>query len=265
MQCVLENRVVISCTGSDISEFLQGMMTNDLERLESDFMYTLFLNNRGRLLADAFIIKVSGGFLMDVGRRASAELFNSFYFYKLSSDVEFEILESGAVIASDRQLNDLSSLDPRCDALGYRTILSDSSVGGLQSSELKEDTYCDSYLRLCVSNCIIDVESDCTYSSCIPFQYDLHKHSSVNLEKGCYLGQEVVAKMMHRGSIKKGIYRIRSSAHLAPKTEILAVNDKCVGSVCSSHYKDIYLAVVKHEYCKQQLHIGESMIEVVLS
>ena len=127
---ILENRSLISVCGDDNKAFLQGLITNDINKIDQNQMiYSLMLSPSGRFLYDFFITKKDEKILLDCNKNKAVEIVNKLSFYKLRSKVEIqaEVDLLVAITFNQHQFNDKKAIifeDPRNNKMGFRSIIS---------------------------------------------------------------------------------------------------------------------------------------------
>lgn len=216
----LDSRAVISITGEDGIKFLQGLITNDANKIsDSTYTYAFMLTPQGRFLYDFFITKVDDTILLDCQKARMSEILKKFKLYKLKSKIE--ILETDLnVYYSGSPISPNSLPDPRNSSLGFRTITSDS---------LSSTTTQESYDLMRINLCIPDAELDLIYERTLPLEIGGLQLNAIDLAKGCYVGQEVTSRMNYRANIRKKIYLIEFTGTPPAKEEELILDDKKIG------------------------------------
>lgn len=231
--CLLPERALIRLTGEDATHYLQNILTCDMKKVdEVGAGYGALLTPQGKILFDFLMVKLDEGYLLDSPKETAADLQKRLTFYKLRSKVELEALEDWAVAASfsgdDISVDDTMSVpDPRLGALGQRHYGSAATLAELLAkagaSEAAHDLYTAHRVSLGVPESLVEFE----YSSVFPHDVDMDQLNGVSFTKGCYVGQEVVARMHHRGGVRKRTILVKSQDALPePGTPILADNTK---------------------------------------
>lgn len=207
----LDDRAMITLEGSECKNFLQGLITNDVNKLgENTLLYSAMLNSQGRFLYDFFIFEDSSKLLLDCAKSKRSELIEKLKFYKLRSKVEiqenneFEILYSQFYPKAEPQFSktNLIFLDPRSKDLGYRIY----ARSGHDIKTSNEKTLYD-YNRIKLS--IVDGQYDLAYEKSFILEFGFDDLNAIDYDKGCYIGQELTARTHHTGQIrKKVIYSI---------------------------------------------------------
>lgn len=209
--CLLQNRHVVEVQGLDAQSFLQGLITNNMEQLsnaenQTPCLYTAFLNHQGRFLSDAFIFSAKNdgdhappSFMVDLEQEHIADLLKMFKMYKLRSDVKFIEHSHMFIYASihhDNNNNPVAAAyrlkDPRHDDLGYRHY-----------TTAPLDAVCNpealiAYNQTLIEHLIADGSHVIPYQRGFIIEYGFDDIKAIDYTKGCYLGQELTARMHHR-------------------------------------------------------------------
>jgi hypothetical protein len=210
----LESRALVRVSGADWRPFLQGLLTNDVERLGAgEARFAALLTPQGKFLFDLFVIAGEDHALLDVQAGARDELVRRLAMYRLRSKVEIAA-EDGAVWALWDGAADAGVEDPRLPALGRRVY------GGASGPETAtEDDYDAHRLALGVP----DPARDCTPDRTFPIEADFDLLNGVDFRKGCFVGQETTSRMKRRGQIRNRMLPIVfDGPPPAPGAEVLA-------------------------------------------
>ncbi|MDF3048093.1 MAG: aminomethyl transferase family protein [Candidatus Midichloriaceae bacterium] len=230
----LKSRAVIKLTGKDAAKFLQSLITNDANKISnSSYIYAFMLTPQGRFLYDFFIIKSGDEILLDCQAAKVTEICAKFQMYKLRSEVEICKTDL-QVYASSESFNDQSFIDPRSSALGFRTI----------TSFLEDVNACDDdYHELRIKLLIPDADLDFVYARSLPLNFGESPLNAIDFNKGCYIGQEVTARMSYRDAVRKKLYLLEWSGNPPHKEEELIIKDKKIGYFLSAR-KNLVLALL---------------------
>ncbi|WNJ91943.1 folate-binding protein [Bosea sp. 685] len=225
----LIDRGVIRVNGEDDRDFLQNLVTNDLDLVTPDRAgsgYGALLTPQGKIICDFFIVALSdedgGGFLLDVPLLQTTDLMKRLKLYKLRAKVTLDDLsEASAVIASadGSPLPEDSGLvyaDPRLPALGQRAITDRAGVEEIAADDT--ETYHARRIALGVP----DGGRDFVYGDAFPHEVLLDQLGGVSFKKGCYIGQEVVSRMQHRGTARTRIVPVVFTEGIACETGVEA-------------------------------------------
>ena len=236
---VLPERGVLHVRGSDAQKFLQGVVTNDVEKAgPGHAVFASLLSPQGKIQYDFFVFADGEDYLLDVpGDRLDA-LNKRLGFYKLRADVEIVPLsDSHQVVfawgdcALDR-FDGIKAPDPRLPGFGSRIILPvGADLSGIE--EALEATTADYHTHR-IALGVPEGGLDYTYEDSFPHDANFDFLNGVDFEKGCYVGQEVVSRMQHRGTARKRIIRVESDdGALAQGADIVA-GDVRIGVIGSA-------------------------------
>lgn len=211
---VLNDRAVVEISGKDCFTFLQSVISNDIELVKKQpLIYALILTPQGRFLYDIFIFYQDGALYLDCYVEKQEELLAYLKKYKLRADVSFDVVEDLSVVVTDEDLSNSKIKmrfyqDPRIAKLGFRGVVSD--VNKISDSLKHEEFYQDRLHDYAVPQGHIDLLEGRSF----PLDYGLDHLNGVSFTKGCFIGQELTARMKHRGMIRKRIYKITSEIDL---------------------------------------------------
>jgi len=199
----LENRAILEIKGAEAEDFLQGILTNDVLQLADDkAIYAGLLTPQGKLLFDFFVVKNEGYFYLDVDKSEAQNLAKRLMFYKLRADVDIKVIEEAVICVSlDGKGQDGASAlayeDPRTKGMGQRFLF----VEGEPPLECSGNA--EQWLAHRVAHGVPEAGSDFTYGNCFPHDIAMDQLNGIGFKKGCYVGQEVVSRMQHRGTARK--------------------------------------------------------------
>lgn len=236
----LEDRGVLSISGPDASHLLQGLLTQDMGLLDRQpAIYAALLSPQGKILFDFLLARQGDAYLVDCRREVLADLTKRLALYKLRAKVTFSdasdklrvfaIWGGGRPPASPRE--GLIFADPRLAALGWRALV--PRTLGVPLEWDGEAASVDQWHAHRIALGVPDGGLDFAYGDAFPHEADMDQLAGVSFTKGCYVGQEVVSRMQHRGTARKRIVIVRSAAPLSQGAPIVA-GDISIGSVASS-------------------------------
>ncbi len=214
----LDDRGVVAVRGEDAASFLQGLLTNDVEKLrEGEARYAGLLTPQGKILFDMLVVRVAAdGFLLDCAGSQAADLAKRLGFYKLRSKVAIanESAER-AVVAFWGETPDAAPevvlyADPRDPGLGSRAIMVRAAAEAVGRAELP------GYEALRIDAVAPKGGVDFAYGDAFPHDANFDLLNGVDFGKGCYVGQEVVSRMKHRGTGRKRVVRATLAADAPP-------------------------------------------------
>ncbi len=219
----LKNRGRIHLEGAERHDFLQALITNDMDKLRTDApLYACLLTPQGKFLHDFFIFEGNGFTLIDCeGGARAADLFKRLNMYRLRKDVQISLEESAPVYAVFGEKIGLA--DPRSPDMGYRTF---------DKPDLPEKPFEEWDTRR-IALSIPDGSRDLIVDKSTMDEANMDALNAIDYKKGCYIGQELTARMHYRGLGKK---------HL----QIVNINTLPEGAELRSFCGDIGMALVKN-------------------
>jgi folate-binding protein YgfZ len=221
----LLDRGVLRVTGADAHKLLQGVITNNLDKAKDGAaIHAGLLTPQGKILFDFFVVAEGDGFLIEGAKDKLAELAKRLGFYRLRAQVEIaEAPEVGVAAAWGGAPNipegAIAFADPRLPEMGTRILLPASvDVASLGCAEAQEADYHAMRIRLGVPEGGRDYAFDDTF----PHEALFDQLNGVDFKKGCFVGQEVVARMQHRGTTRKRVVPVEGDAPLKTGVEVEA-------------------------------------------
>ena len=215
----MTDRRILRISGADRIEFLQGLVTNDVHKLDSGMVYAALLTPQGKYIADFFLSRDGDSVLLDVAEPHADGLAQRLAMYRLRADVRID--ETGLHL--HRGLGEPPEdgfADPRSPALGWRAY-----------RDAPQDTDDVDWTALRVEHLVPETGVELTPDSFI-LEAGFERLSGVDFRKGCYVGQEVTARMKHKTELRKGLARVLVDGHAEPGTEITA-EGKAAGMLLS--------------------------------
>ncbi|KAB2540561.1 aminomethyltransferase [Salipiger aestuarii] len=203
----MSERKVLRVSGPDAEQFLQGLVTNDVMRVKDGPVYAAMLTPQGKYRADFFLVADGDDILIDVAQPLSTDLLRALTMYKLRAKVtvaETDLTVSrGPGAAPDGAFD-----DPRDPRMGWR------AYDGRPSVETDWDA-------LRVDALIPESEIELTPDTFI-LEAGFERLSGVDFKKGCYVGQEVTARMKHKTELRKGLATVAVDGTAPIGTPILS-------------------------------------------
>lgn len=206
-------RTTLSITGADAQGFLQNLVTNDLSK--GDLTYAALLTPQGKYLVDFFVLRQPDGFVLDVALSHAAGLAQRLSMYKLRADVA--VCESDLAVAFGTGPAPAGAYpDPRCPDLAWRQYGGDAAIPTDWDAFRVEHMIPETGIELTPDSFILEV--------------GFERLNGVDFKKGCYVGQEVTARMKHKTELRKGLTQLSISGEVPAGTQITA-QGKAVGTV----------------------------------
>jgi len=224
-------------------EFLQSLVTNDVAQATGDnLIYAALLTPQGKYLSDFFIRRTADGdYALDVAPAQSEALTKRLTMYNLRRPITLtrESHPVAAIWGGDQPPNALP--DPRDPALGWR-VYSDPETALADTQSGDYDLH---RLRLAVPESETDLIANDTYI----LEAGFERMAGVDFKKGCYVGQEIVARMKHKTELRKG-YALVSVSGSAEPGEVIKTDDDKPAGVLYSNRDNIGLALLRLDRAK---------------
>ncbi|QQG37121.1 MAG: folate-binding protein YgfZ [Micavibrio aeruginosavorus] len=231
----LPDRAALRVAGDDAFSFLQNLISNDMALLDRQpCLYACLLTPQGKFLFDFFISRDGGGFLLDCegGARAQA-LLQKLTLYRLRSKVELRLDDPRPVYVI---IGGTLPPDPRHPALGHRTFLKPVAM---------EERPFTEWDRLRITCGVPDGSRDMVPEKSTLIESRIDVFHGISFTKGCYIGQEITARMHHRGLAKKHLLPIKITLPApAPGDELFDDQGRYIGEI-RSVVGDDALALIK--------------------
>ena len=203
----MSNRRILRLTGKDTDSFLQGLITNDVQRLKDGLVYAALLTPQGKYLADFFLKQNGNSILLDIAEELADGFEKRLAMYKLRADVTIETtdlnLQRGTGPAPEGALS-----DPRHPNLGWRAY-----------SPAPENDDGTDWNEIRVQHCIPETGIELNPDSYI-LESGFEALNGLDFRKGCYVGQEVTARMKHKTELRKGLRIVEITGKAPVGTEI---------------------------------------------
>ena len=243
----LEDRGIVRLAGADARQLLQGLITNDMAKLNGpgSAIHAALLSPQGKILFEFFVVETAAGFLLDTQAAKAADLVKRLSLYRLRADATIaDATHNYQVFAlwgaewdtPGKRLERPGAIifaDPRHARLGYRAIVEAAEADAFHAESAASAESLAAYGRERIALGIPDSAIDYDLGDTYPHEADFDLHNGVSFTKGCFVGQEVVARMQNKTVVRKRIVQISAAAPLtsgAPITMGTVVIGK-VGSV----------------------------------
>ena len=225
---ILEDRGLLYINGDDTKEFLQNIITNNIENVKEDkSIFSALLTPQGKYLYDFIIIKHKSGYLLDCEKKIIEDLFKQLNLYKLRSKVEILNLSNEFVVAnlSKQKFLELENskneagytvkfredpilLDPRSKELGARLVINLEKLYlslkklGLEISDANE------YYNLSHELGIPQIDTKSLQDKIFGIECNFEELNGIDFKKGCYVGQENTARIKLKDKLNKRLFAI---------------------------------------------------------
>jgi hypothetical protein len=251
---LLPDRGVVKVAGADSRGFLNGLLTTDVTKVTPlQARFGALLTPQGKIVVDCIVAEApaedGGGFFLDCPRALAGELVQKLNFYKLRAKTICEDLSEvlgvmGLWNGSGATEYGLLYADPRLPALGQRLMLpphlAKEAAADLGAEFLEAAAYDAHRIALGVPRGGLDF----IYGDAFPHETDMDQLAGVDFDKGCYVGQEVVSRMEHRGTARNRIVPIAAEGFAPDGGVPVMAGDRQVG-VTGSHAGNRGLAMLR--------------------
>ena len=204
------DRTLIELTGADRVDFLQGLVSNDLGKLRDGLVHVALLTPQGKYLADFLVVPGEDRLLIDVKDTAAEALMRRLAMYRLRADVRI----APSALRVRRGLGPAPEgafTDPRHAALGWRAY--GAEEGGAPAID---------WDAIRVAHCIPETGIELIPDETYILEAGFERLNGVDFRKGCYVGQEVTARMKHKTELRKGLATVLVEGAAPVGTELLA-------------------------------------------
>ena len=240
----LTDRGVVKVSGEDARDFLNGLVTTDVTLVRPGLgRFGALLTPQGKIIVDFLITEApaghGGGFLLDVPRPLAQGLADKLKFYKLRAKVTVENLSDsmGVLAAWDgapAMKPELAFADPRSETLGWRILIPEElkqKVADVIGADLVES---EAYEAHRIISGAPRGGLDFMYSDAFPHETNMDRLNGVDFDKGCYVGQEVVSRMQHRGTARTRTVKVILEDFSPDAGLPVLAGDKPVGTMGST-------------------------------
>ena len=275
----LDDRGVVSVDGPEAGAFLQGLISNDIERVtEARSIYAALLTPQGKFLHDFFVLRQGDGYLLDCEGPRIGDLGGRLVAYRLRADIELaDATEDFRVVAlfggegADGSF-DLAPgeggaapceggtlmRDPRRAALGLRAVLPrGADLAFLEQAGFAKGHVAD-YERHRIAHGAPDGSRDMEVGRATLMECGFEALNGVDFEKGCYVGQELTARTKHRGLVRRQLAPVALDGPLPPNGTPIMAGEREVGEIRSG-LDDAALAVLRLERIAAAAEAGEPL------
>ncbi len=212
-------RRVYRITGDERIDFLQNLVTNDVNKVTDGLVWTALLTPQGKYLADFFLVPDGDALLVDVDAGLADGLAQRLAMYRLRAKVAIEPTDI-AVSRGTGPTPEGAFVDPRHPSLGWRAY--DGRAGNQAD-----------WTALRVAACVPESGIELIANETYPLEARFAQLHGVDFKKGCYVGQEVTARMKHKTELKKGLRTVRVQGDAPVGTDIQTDDGKSAGTLYS--------------------------------
>ena len=262
--CILEDRGILFIDGIDVKDFLQNIITNNIDKVtENSSCFASLLSPQGKFLYDFIIIKHKNGYFIDCEKTQIDELFKQLSLYKLRSNVQILNLSNEFVVVALsykkflsidkskdelgytlKNLEDPILLDPRNKNLGARLVINLEKLNlSLKKLELQSVDQ-DEYYKLSFELGIVQKNTDKLKNKLFGIECNFEELNAIDFKKGCYVGQENTSRIKLKNKLNKRLFPIQIVEGTVNEGDSIISQDIEIGKVLIS--KKYPFALIKY-------------------
>lgn len=283
----LEDRGFIEVNGPEAKDFLQNIVTNDIEKATNNStIFSLILTPQGKYLFEFFVLKLNVGYLLECEKKSTAEIIKLLKFYKLRSKVDFTDLSEkyvAAVISLEKfkEINgsnlskgsttsyreDPVYVDPRNDKLGAKIISKLENIHlTIKNLNLKisdKKNYYNKSFELGIPQINLNKLKDKIFG----IENNLDELHGIDFKKGCYIGQENTSRIKLRDKLRRRILPVKKIAGEVTENDVIKYKNIEVGKIMiDKPYSFALIKVIEpdlKEFTNIELMCGASKVKIL--
>jgi len=283
---ILEDRGFIQVNGAEAKDFLQNIVTNDIEKVtNSSTIFTSILTPQGKYLFEFFILKLKDSYLVECEKKSTTEIIKLLNFYKLRAKVNLidlsekyvaavislekfkEVNNSKMLIGSTASYrDDPMYIDPRNDKLGCKIIAKleniHLTIKKLNLKITKKEKYYNKSFQLGIPQIDLNKLKDKIFG----IENNLDELNGIDFKKGCYVGQENTSRIKLRNKLRRRILPIHKITGEIYENDVIKYNDKEIGKIMiDKPYSFALIKVVEpdlKEFTNTELLCGKSKVKI---
>ena len=283
----LDDRGFIQVNGPEAKDFLQNIITNDLEKVTSkSTVFSSILTPQGKYLFEFFVLKLKDGYLLECEKKSTAEIIKLLTFYKLRSKIDFIDLTDkyvAAVISLEKfkEINSSSLskgvtasyqddpvyIDPRNDKLGAKIISKLENIHlTIKKLDLKitdKKKYYSKSFELGIPQIDLNKLKDKIFG----IENNLDELNGIDFKKGCYVGQENTSRIKLRNKLRRRILPVQKISGDVSENDVIKYKDHDVGKIMiDKPYSFALIKVVEpnlKEFINIELMCGNSKVKIL--
>lgn len=247
-----ETRQMLRISGADRVKFLQDLVTNDLAGMAKGAVYAALLSPQGKYLFDFFLIDEGDSILLDVTVERAAALVQRLTMYRLRADVTIE----AAGEKTWRGIGDMPAgaiADPRHPSMGWRFYGFDAPV----FAPLKPIEFVILGIKHLIPESGAELVADETYI----LESGFERLNGVDFRKGCYVGQEITARMKHKTELKKGLVKVVVTGEAPDVGTAITMDGKPAGTLFTV-IDGFGLAHLRFDRAKGDMQAGRAVLRL---
>ena len=283
----LEDRGFIQVNGPEAKEFLQNIVTNNVEKVTPESsLFSSILTPQGKYLFDFFIIKLKDNYLIECEKKSTSEIIKLLNFYKLRSKVDLVDLNEKYTVAiisleKFREINNsdllkgktttyeenLIYIDPRSEKLGAKIISKTKDINLIIKKLNLNIVDKQKYYKESFDLGILQTEMKKLKEKIFGIENNLDELNGIDFKKGCYIGQENTSRIKLRNKLRRRVLPVQKIKGDVSENDIIKYKDIEIGKVMID--KPLPFALVKvvdpdlKEFNNIELKCGNSKIKIL--
>jgi len=252
----LSNRAVVHITGEDAEKFVQAVITTNLDKLGADELKPgALLAPQGKILFDFLVSRIENGLRFDMPASIAADFAKRMTLYRLRAKAEITQLPESLVSVCWENDSVSSHGDSMKRDMRFPEELNVIRIYGTAGNVSDESAW----VALRAEYGIAEGEADFVYNDVFPHDVNFDQTGGVTFPKGCFVGQEVVSRMQHRGTPRRRVLVAKSDTPLPAMGTPITVGGREIGTLGSSSGR-IGLALVRIDRVKDALDSGTAIL-----
>jgi folate-binding protein YgfZ len=284
---VLDDRGFIQVNGDEAKEFLQNIVTNDLEKVSKNLtIFSSIFTPQGKYLYDFFILKVEEGYLLECEKEAVLEIIKIFNFYKLRTKVNLvnvtkkynsiiislekfkEINKNETLKGSTTTYNkEIMFIDPRNENLGAKIVSKIENIEDILKMLNLKKVDKDKYYKKSFVLGIPQVNLNKLKDKIFGIENNLDELCGIDFKKGCYIGQENTSRIKLRKKLRRRILPIKKISGEISENDTIKFKDVEVGKIMIAEPHAFGLIKVidpnLNEFINNDLICGNAKVQVL--
>ena len=244
----------LEISGEDSISFIQNLITNDIDKSKKNhFLYSCLLTPQGKFIADFFIFKKKDKFIFEIHEKYYETLVQKFNLYKLKSNIKIKNIDSMySFVIFDRTKPtnkfEIFNIDPRNNNIGKKLI---QNLSILTNNKLLTEINEEKYREILIKNHVPYSPYDLKENKSLLLENNFDNLNAISWDKGCYVGQELTARMKYRALLKKKLYSMKIIDGNINIGDKIIVNEYTLGEVISKANQHLF-CMLKIEYVKEK-------------
>lgn len=255
----LKDRALILVTGDDAETFLQNILTTDLDALANDVVKPgALLSPQGKILFDFLISRIPSGFRIDCRADVANDFVKRLTLYRLRAKAQISLQDQAVVAVSwndDSECSDIESTSSQTESALRDTRFPDESKVIRHYGASVGEAPVTEWHALRVRNGIPESGSDYALGDTFPHDALFDQTGGVGFRKGCYVGQEVVSRMQHRGTARRRVLIAQTAGPLPNAGTEIVADGRALGTL-GTVAGNIGLAMVRIDRVKDAVDQG---------